>query len=138
MFVSLKYFLPIYEPKSLFLLLSVRLRTISIFGIKVLANWAAGFTWGLFYFGYLLDSGANDPRLFGAHECELKDAAGETRAKETVPVAKKHRSTNGAIRVGGIASMFPEVCLEKINFFSLYILRKNTSGSNQIKGIAIN
>lgn len=117
MFVSLKYFLPIYEPNSLFLSLSARLWANSIFGIKVLANWAAGFSRGLFYFGYLLDSRANDLRLFGAHECELKDAAGETRAKETVPMAKKHRSTNGAIRVGGIASMFPEVCLEKIIFF---------------------
>lgn len=70
---------------------------------------------GFFRFGFLPDSGAKDLRLIGVHEHELKDAAGETRAKETVPVAKKRRSTNGAIRVGGIAGMFPGV--DRFNFF---------------------
>lgn len=84
---------------------------------------AAWFTKGLFCFGYLLDSGANDPRLFGAQECELKEAAGETRAKETVPVARERRSTDGAIRVGGIAA----VCFLRVGrklFFLRSILKE--------------
>jgi len=75
----------------------------TFFSLFHLAVGPRSFTTGLFCFGYLSDSGANDPRLIGAQECELKEVVGETRSKETVPVAREHRSTNGAIRVGGIA-----------------------------------
>jgi hypothetical protein len=63
MFVALKNFYTCYGQKSLFLLLPARLWAISRNKYKVLANWAAWFTTGLFCFGYLQDSGAKDPHL---------------------------------------------------------------------------
>lgn len=63
MFVQLKQIYTYYGQKSLFLSLSVRLRANSHKKYKVLANRAAWFTKWLFCFGYLQDSGANDPYL---------------------------------------------------------------------------
>lgn len=50
--MPLKCFFPDYEQKNLFLSLSVRLRAISIFRIKVLANWASWFSTRLFLCPY--------------------------------------------------------------------------------------
>lgn len=104
MFAELKQIYTYYGQKSLFLSSSVRLRANSHKRyIKVLANWAAWFTTGLFCFGYLPDSGANDPRPNLAQGSVLRGAVGETRLKGAVPVTRECRSTMGAIRVGGIA-----------------------------------
>src|ERR1700734_210962 len=90
-----------YEPNNLFLSFNGPFCPNSHRIILKSFAGARRFTGGLFCFGYLPDSGANDPRLIGAQECELKEAVGETRSKETVPVARERRSTNGAIRAGG-------------------------------------
>jgi hypothetical protein len=94
-----------YVKKDLFLLFNGRICPIS--HNQVLNSFAGVWrvTAGLFCFGYLPDSGANDPRLIGAQERELKEAVGETRVKGTVPVARERRSTEGTIRVGGIVSV---------------------------------
>jgi hypothetical protein len=95
----------------------------TFFSLFRLAPGPRSFTTGLFCFGYLPDSGANDPRLIGAQERELKEAVGETRVKGTVPVARERRSTDGTIRVGGIVS----VCflgVERKLFFLRSILKE--------------
>src|ERR1700744_445850 len=120
MFVVRNFNTCFYEPNNLFLSFNGPFCPISH---RILLKSFAGarwFTTGLFCFGYLLDSGANDPRLIGAQECELKEAVGETRAKETVPVAREHRSTDGAIRVGGVAAVYFLRVGRKLFFFTFY------------------
>lgn len=93
----------VYESKNLFLSFNGPFCPVSHKEMLISFAGARRFTVGLFCFGYLSDSRANDRRLNLAHGSVLKGAAGESQLKGAVPLAREPWSTDGAIRVGGIA-----------------------------------
>lgn len=110
MFVSLKLNNCINDEKILFLRILGRLWSISFFEYLVLANWAAWFTTGLFCFGYLPDSWANDQRLCLAQERVLEGAVGDSGFQGTLPVATKPGGFDNWLHDSGdVVDSFPSV-----------------------------
>lgn len=99
-----------YVKKDLFLLLNGRF--CPIFHSQVLNSFAgaAWFTTGLFCFGYLPDSWANDQRLCLTQEGVLEGAVGDSGFKGSLLVAKKPGGVdNWLYDSGNVVDSFPTV-----------------------------
>lgn len=101
----------IYDTNNLFLSFSGPFCPISHkFLLKSFAG-ARRFTVGLFYFGYLPDSGANDPRLCLTHERVLEGAVGDSGFKGTLRVARNLPGVENWLHDSvDVFDSFPTVC----------------------------
>lgn len=81
------------------------------FSLSGLATGPRSSTAGLFYFGYLSDSGANDPHLCLTHERVLEEAVGDSGFKGALRVARKLPGVENWLHDSvDVFDSFPTVC----------------------------
>jgi len=122
--MPLKSFIQFYEQKNLFLSISVRLRTFSHKWNKDLAIRAAYIRTGLFCFGHLSDSRANDRHLKWTPRGEAVGSDRGISVSRHAAATREWRNTDGTIRLDGLVYSIFLRCRTNLFFFVLYLKEK--------------